>query len=336
MNVDNRYMRFNRICNKSNLYNIIRYTIFTIICCLSQSSMLANTLHTPSEIMALPATADTIPELPLPNVPKTLQTPADRAGYIITHFWDTMDFSDTLRSYNKNFMEQSFANFISVFPYADEQARRTAVGTLLDKAEADSVAYVLLRDVAEKYLYEPDSPISSEDYYILFLERFVDSAILGEYGTLRLRRQLEAARKNRPGMIAADFAYTTRDGINGTLHKTTTEGDMLLIFYDPDCDHCKEVMGNLQADKALSNAIASGKLKVLAIYSGDDQNLWKRTATSLPDNWTVGYESGVLQENGLYVLRTMPTLYLLDRNKKVIFFSLKNLKSAITDRPLTN
>lgn len=229
-----------------------------------------------------------------------------------------MAFADTVRSYNRAFMEQNFSNFISVFPYADEEARQAAVGVLLEKAEADSAAYALLRDIAEKYLYEPHSPMHSEDYYILFLERFVNSTVLGEYGTLRLRRQLEAARKNRPGMVAADFAYTTREGNAATLHKTVGEGDLLLMFYDPDCEHCKETMEELRANEMLSSAVASGRLKVLAVYSGDSHQLWKQTAASLPADWTIGYEAGVLQENGSYVLRAMPTLYLLDRNKKVV------------------
>ena len=77
-------------------------------------------------------------------------------------------------------------------------------------------------------------------------------------------------------------------------------------------------MSELQADKTLSNAVSSGKIKVLAVYSGDDYHLWKRTAASLPASWIVGYEAGVLQENGSYVLRAMPTLYLLNCNKEVV------------------
>ena len=222
-------------------------------------------------------------------------------------------------------MEQNFSNFISVFPYAEEEARKRAVETLLRKAEADSAGYVLLRDVTEKYLYEPNSPMLSEEFYILFLERQVNSPILGEQGTLRLHRQLDAARKNRPGMTAADFAYTTREGNNTTLHQTDTEGELLLIFYDPDCEHCKEVMSELQTDKTLSEAVALGKMKVVAIYSDEDHELWKRTAGLLPKEWTVGYDGGTLQENGAYVLRAMPTLYLLDREKKVI---LKDVQPA--------
>lgn len=280
----------------------MRYIVFTIACWFGLLSV----------------SADSIPELPLPNVPATLRTPSERANYIVSHFWDAMEFSDTLRSHNSMFMEQNFSNFISIFPYASEQARQDAVGILLHKAEADSAGYVLLRDIAEKYLYEPSSPMLSEEFYILFLEQFVKSPILGEHGAMRLYRQLDAVHKNRPGMTAADFAFTTRKGNNTTLHETDSEGDLLLIFYDPDCEHCKEVMGELQADKALSDAVTSGRTKVVAIYSDDNYDLWKRTADGLPAEWMVGCDGGTLQENGSYVLRAMPTLYLLDHDKKVI------------------
>lgn len=291
-----------------------------VICCFHLLSAMAGNLSCPQpEIQAQSVAApDSTLELPLPSVPTTLKTPTERANYIINHIWDAMDFRDTLRSHNQAFMEQNFSNFISLFPYAEEQPQRAAVAALLDKAEADSAAYVLLKNIAEKYLYELSSPMYSEDYYIIFLERYANSVILGEHGTLRPRRQLDAARKNRPGTTAADFTYTTRHGDSTTLYQTTAKGDLLLMFYDPDCEHCKEVMGELQANETLSNAIALGKITVLAIYSGDDRDLWKRTASSLPANWTVGYETGTLQENGSYVLRAMPTLYWLDSNKKVL------------------
>ena len=295
----------------------MRHFALTVISCFLLLPASANSIPslTPA---AGTAAADTIPELELPNVPATLRDLRTRANYIVAHFWDALDFRDTRRSRNRAFMEQSFSNFISVFPYAGEQEQRETVGSLLKKAEADSAAYMLLIDIAEKYLYETESPMQSEDYYIFFLENIVTSPILGTQGTIRPRRQLEAARKNRPGMTAADFAYTTRNGRRTTLHKTAVKGELLLMFYDPDCEHCKETMAEMQQNKQLANQIAEGVRTVLAIYSGDDRELWQRTAVSLPENWVVGYESGLMQETGAYVLRTMPTLYLLDRDKKVV------------------
>lgn len=263
----------------------------------------------------LQAVASGPEELPLPEVPATLLDPVDRANYIVTHFWDNMDFSDTSRSHSEDFVEQNFANFISLFPYAGEEARRASVNRLLDAAAVDSAAYVLLANTAEKYLYEPNSPMLSEDYYLLFLEWMADSPLLN---TVRLHYQLEAARKNRPGMPAANFSYVTRDGKRRSLRDTKVSGSLLLIFYDPDCDHCKEIMAELQANGTLSAAIVGGRMTVLAVYAGEDRELWQETAPSLPERWIVGLDTSDLEEKGLYVLRAMPTLYLLDSDKKVI------------------
>ncbi|MCH5174586.1 MAG: hypothetical protein J1F40_01720 [Prevotellaceae bacterium] len=52
--------------------------------------------------------------------------------------------------------------------------------------------------------------------------------------------------------------------------------------------------------------------------SGDDHYLWIRTSSSQPQDWTVGYDTGELQGNGSYVIRTLPTLYLLDATRQVI------------------
>ena len=119
-------------------------------------------------------------------------------------------------------------------------------------------------------------------------------------------------------MTAANFSYVTRDGKRRSLRDTKVNGSLLLIFYDPDCDHCKEIMAELQANGTLSAAIVGGRMTVLAVYAGEDRELWQETAPSLPERWIVGLDTSDLEEKGLYVLRAMPTLYLLDSDKKVI------------------
>lgn len=259
-----------------------------------------------------------VEELPLPTVPATLREPAARAAYVIQHFWDAMDFADTLHSHNSAFMEQNFANFISVFPYAGEQACREAVSTLFAKAASDIEAYKLLSTIAEDYLYDPNSPMLNEDIYILFLEQMIDAPALGVARTVRLKHQLRMAKLNRVGMKAADFAYLTRDGKRARLHGTEVKDKMLLLFYDPDCDHCKEIMAKLKTQPLLEDLVANGRLSVLAIYAGWDSKLWKSTYKELPAGWIVGMNDGDIYEKELYALRAMPVMYLLDTNKTVL------------------
>lgn len=286
------------------------------------------------------AAADTIPpagaveELPLPNVPETLRTPAERAAYVIEHFWDGMDFSDARRSHNEDFMEQNFVNYVNLFPYAEMPALEKAVESVMQKALADEEAYSLFVHIAEKYLYDPNSPMFSEDFYELFLQQLLKSATLSETGMRRYTYQLETVRKNRPGTVAADFAYVNRNGSRSTLLGTVRNGQYtLLAFYDPDCSHCKEIMGMLQEEPALTAAVQNRKVQVVAIYADEDRELWESTAPGLPAAWTVGYNEGSIYDDDLYSLRALPSLYLLNEKGQIL---LKDLPANHLPEVLAN
>ncbi|MCH5327423.1 MAG: DUF5106 domain-containing protein [Coprobacter sp.] len=262
-------------------------------------------------------------ELPLPVVPDTLRTPAERAGYIVTHFWDAMNFKDSRRAGDRDFMEQNFANFVSLFPLCDTTVLKPAVGQLWKRAESSRMASLLLADTAEKYLYETASPFASEPFYQLFLEQMVHSPALSDYSRIRYGYQLEAVRKNQPGMPAADFDYVTREGSPATLYRTPVRQQLLLLFFDPDCDHCRETLDMLKESPDITAAVTAGTLDILAVYSGDDRELWEETVAPLPAAWTVGINEGSIYDTESFVLRSMPTLYLLDRDKRVV---LKNIR----------
>lgn len=265
-----------------------------------------------------PEQTETTLELPFPEPPSSLSTPEERAAYILAHFWDELDFTDTVRSHNEEFMEQNFSNFISVFPFADEEGRIQGVKELMKRSEKDSVAHALVAETAYKYLYDPNSPMLNEDFYIPFLEEEINSSATGEVIKMRLRKQLHDVQKNRPGMVASNFSYKNRNGKTSTLYKTQSSNDLLLIFYDPDCDHCDEAIKTLLGDDALQELIKEGQLTVMAIYSGDNEKQWRKTYGKFPEEWIVGYESGKIDDDEIYVLRATPTIFLLDRDKKVV------------------
>ncbi len=256
-------------------------------------------------------------ELSSPLIPDSLPAPASRTTCLLTHFWENVDFRDTLRSHNRELLEQNFAGFIALFPHADTLTQSLAVNRLMQAAEKDAVAYRLLADIAEKYLYRQESPAYCENYFIFFLEAMVSTPVLGEYEKVRPAYLLEMARKNRPGMQAADFAYRTREGKSFTLQQTPGER-LLLFFYDPDCDHCREAMAEMNADPCFCQAVGDGRLTVLAICSGASLEAWEHTKDEMPAGWIVGFETGDIQDKELYGMPAMPTLYLLDHEKKVI------------------
>lgn len=293
------------------------FVVLGWMACLSACSSKPHSSYTGSTV----ADEDSVVlgELPLPQVPATLTVPKDRADYIMNHFWDAMDFGDTLRSHNTPFMEQNVVNFISLFPHGSEEKLPVYIGNLLLGVEKDSTALRIVNEVAEHYLNDSNSPMRDEEYFIIFLEETLRLPSLSEVERIRPAQQLATAKKNRIGTTATDFSYLTREGRNQTLHGMSTDaGRMLLVFYDPACDHCSAILEYLRESEVITPLVESGNLYVLAVYTEGDSALWDKTKASLPQAWHVGYDLSGIVENGVYNLPAMPVLYLLDGDKKVL------------------
>lgn len=255
-------------------------------------------------------------ELPLPDVPDTLRTPAERAEFILTHFWDKMNFADTTLTHNRQFLEQNFVNFINLYPIANPDSLPGITATFLTKITTDVTSRAIIYELIDIYLESPDSPMQNDLTLITFLEQWLKLP-LNKYELQEPAYRLANALKNRPGTVAADFCYTTREDEKAKL-STTRAQELLLLFYNPDCDHCNEVIATIRANSLINDLIASGQLSVLAIYTEDDINLWDSTKASMPDNWSIGRDTSELIDSGLYNIPEMPGIYLLAQDKTVI------------------
>lgn len=267
----------------------------------------------------------------LPQIPDTLRNVESRAAFLVEHYWDNADFDRLATTEYSDTLEQAFVDFINIFPYADNATLQNGTANLVSGSLTSPDAFRDISALAEKYLYTPESPMASDQYYSLFLTAVVENPAIDSSLKIRPKLQLEAIAKNRPGTQAADFRFTDRDGSERTLYELDTDCDILLVFYDPDCDHCAETTAELTASRPYLDAVAAAKLKVVAVYSGEELDVWQNTASDLPADWTVGYDDGTLQDEGLYVLRTMPTLFLLSGSKNVILKepTLETLLNAI-------
>lgn len=107
--------------------------------------------------------------------------------------------------------------------------------------------------------------MQSEEHFIPFLEAIAHTPLLNDTEKSRPRFLLSAALKNRPGTIATDFAYFTPEGDHRTLHTTPSAHCLLLMFYNPDCTHCRQTIALLHDDRLFKQMLHDGLLTVLAI-----------------------------------------------------------------------
>lgn len=260
-------------------------------------------------------------DLPLPYVPDSIVGPEARADYLALHYWDGMDFRDRRLALDSAFVEQNFANYATVLALSSEAGRTAAVTRVLNMArDASHEAYAFLANVALRYLYDPESPMYDEFSYLPFAEYAVRISG-GEDDAATSRR--DNILKNRPGSVAPDFSYITPDGRRRRLREPGPKDQkILLMFYEPDCDRCRDAFRRMREDTALAEEIASGELRLVAIYIADDGtdiDEWRHHAATLPASWEIGIDAdGVIDSQDLYIIRATPAYYLLDQNLTVL------------------
>lgn len=253
-------------------------------------------------------------EFRLPDVPDTLKDPEARASWLSLHYWDHFDFADTALISRPEITEQAFVDFVSILPYTPEAA--AAVDTLFRRASAEKEMLYHFISLGDKYLYEPNSPMHNEELHILVLRALVDNPRLEEMDKVRPRHLLEMALKNRPGDVAADFAVICRDGKHLKLSQIKSPC-LLVYFNDPDCEDCRRMKERLASSPVVNKLLESGRLKLLSVCVEGRTVVWEKT--SFPARWIDGYDEGQrLTREQMYDLKAMPTLYLLDAEKKVI------------------
>ena len=177
----------------------------------------------------------------------------------------------------------------------------------------------MLTKTADDYLFNPNSPFYNEELYGLYLETMLDVLPPDDVQRSTCDFRLKLVRRNNPGDRATDFAYYLPDGTRRTLAATRVKNNrLLLMFYDPECESCHEVLLRMAADKALAEAVAAGRISVLAVYTEGNEAAWRKALPDMPKGWTVGTDREAVKNGALYDLKAMPTLYLLDGEKKVV------------------
>ena len=177
----------------------------------------------------------------------------------------------------------------------------------------------VLTQTTDEYLYNPNSPFYNENLYGLYLEALL--GMLPQTDAMRSSYQfkLKLVKRNNPGNQATDFTYYLPDGTRRTLATTPVKNNrMILMFYDPECESCHKVLLQMAADTSLAEAVRSGRLSVLAIYTEGNDEAWRKALADIPEGWTVGTDHEAIKTGALYDLKAMPSLYLLDGNKQVI------------------
>lgn len=276
---------------------------------------LVSHLFISSDLMAQSATNG----FTLPAIPDTLQTVESRSSYLVAHYWDRFSFADSLQFMNQpEMVEQAVVDYVDLFRLVPAAEAENSLSALMDQASVTLNGFLFFYNTLEKYLYDATSPMRNEALFIPVLQKMMASNKLNDDDKLRPAMLLKSVSKNKVGSMAADFSYTKPDGSRHQLSEVQTPLT-LLLFFDPECDDCHQVIMRLEKTDVLNQLTTDRQLTVLAVYPGENKRLWQTMAQHMLPTWEIGMdESQTIYNKELYDILGFPSMYLLDQHKTVI------------------
>ena len=282
-------------------------------------------------------------DFPQVEIPAMYTEQADRVAWAAGHFWDR--FTDTSAVYACDSLtvngvpvvtvESQMGLFATLLEQLPLEAGGQAVARLYDRVDAferkypDSNVFEELGRLTRHYLYDPNSPVRNEDLYLPFVERLGASDLIDNGYRMGYEWDARMCRLNRVGTPAADFPFTDVSGRVRTLYGIKAEYTVL-IFGNPGCNACQEMMEAMAATPEIASLIDEGRLRVVDIYIDQEIDAWKAHADEYPSTWINGYDHRyAIRTDLLYNVRGIPSIYLLDASKTVL------MKDAVQEKVLT-
>ena len=278
---------------------------------------------------------------------KVPQAPAMLAGqeriddFYARNWWRDFDYSDTTQVAltDTAYMVRLFADWATVLERVPDSVGVRSVEQVMDRASANKKTFEWFVMAAREVLADPNSQWRDDELYMPVLRVRIASPFTDEATRERLRYRLDILSQNRIGHKANNIRYTLFDGFEGTLYGIKAEFTLVFIN-NPGCEMCRTVREEICASDLLSGYIASGRLKVLAIYPDQDLDEWLRYRSEMPSTWINGYDREcVMRSEGTYNLTAIPSLYLLDSGKTVLVkdaVSIPLIESALSRQSVNN
>lgn len=239
-------------------------------------------------------------------------------NYQVIHFWDNLDLQKNYSAKNLDYLEQNFANYLALFPLVSAEIVNESLSAFVNKSAADKRLLDYVSQLFDKYLYDPNSPARNDLYYEYALTQLLGADDIPLALKAKLEIVLELVKRNQQGDIAKDFSFLTNDGQKKRLSAVDAKYT-ILIFYVPGCHSCEELIHYWNNNSTLHKPVLDDNLKVLAIYTDGDEIVWKDYQDRVPNLWLNGMDEKMeLFNSRIYDLKSSPTIYILDKDKKVI------------------
>ncbi len=254
----------------------------------------------------------------VPETPEGIKNPQlYRYEYYKNHFWNGIDIADPglLRT---PLLDAKIKDFLDNVIIQQSDSVIKEIDLLIAKSAANKEAFrYLLITLVNKY--ESSKVIDFDKVFVHLIEKYY---LTGKADAWADQETLDKL-KNRVAMIKPNFlgndapSLIMWDTLGNEVNLKDIEAKFtVLYFYAPDCGHCKKKTPVLY--DAYPALVTKG-VEILAICTTTDEQEWKKFIKTNDLGWInlADLESKTYVRY-FYDIRSTPTVYILDKDKKIL------------------
>jgi thiol-disulfide isomerase/thioredoxin len=270
-----------------------------------------------------------------PELKGALKNPTNKAdsteaySYFKSHFWDGVNFWDGRLAFTP-FFEDKLDKYFNqlVVPHPDtvikEIDRMLGFASINEEMNRFLLVKFINRYLNQKYMWE-------DAVFVHLFEKYFSQKSypwLNEAGKKTITERAYSLMANILGTPASDIELNDTNNKPASLYNTPATFT-IVAFWDPTCGHCKEVLPKL--DSFYRARWKADGLKLFAVAKeteGTKADWLKFIKDNKITEWTHVYyskeadkartDNGIPGYSQLYDVQSFPTLYLLDKDKRII------------------
>ncbi|MEP6699738.1 MAG: thioredoxin-like domain-containing protein, partial [Bacteroidota bacterium] len=261
--------------------------------------------------------------------PKTKGDSLASYNYFKQHYWDGVNFWDGRLAYTTIFEEKLDKYFEQlVVPQPDSVIKEIDWMMGYASVNEEMSRFLLIKFVnrylVQKYMWE------DAVFVHLFEKYFAQKNYpwLTDKGRKTITDRAYSLMANIMGTPAADISLPDSMGKESSLYNISSNY-IIVAFWDPTCSHCKEVLPKLDSFYRAKWKAAGLKIYAVAKETDGTKKDWLNFINDQHlQEWTHVYYSkaddkarigaGIPGYSQLYDIQTFPTLYLLDKDKRIV------------------
>lgn len=253
----------------------------------------------------------------------------DSYNFYKKHYWDGVNFWDGRLAYTTLFEDKLDKYFKElVVPHQDsiihEMDWMLGTASINDEMTRFLLIKFVNRYLNQKYMWE-------DAIFVYLFEKYFaqkNYSWLNDKGRKTITDRAYSLMANIMGSPAADIELPDTAGKTTSLYELNADYT-IVAFWDPTCGHCKEVLPKLDSFYRAKWKAAGLKIFTIAKETDGTKKDWLNFINEQHlQEWTNVYYSktadkaridvGIPGYSQLYDVLTFPTLYLLDKEKRIV------------------